>query len=99
MTELNNNNNNNNSRHIYLRGKLTAQRPITKLAQLRRNNNETRANKIQKKEVYTVAVIITIIIYVPCRQLQGKLQKGNSVDTLITLQTKRLIKKTAARRI
>jgi hypothetical protein len=32
---------------------------------------------------------------VPCRQLQGKLQKQNNVETLITLQTKRIIKTTA----
>jgi hypothetical protein len=51
--------NNNNSIQfdsilVYLRGNLTALKPITKLARVRRNNNKTLTNKIQNKAVYVI---------------------------------------------
>jgi hypothetical protein len=39
---------------VYLRANLTAQKPITKLARVRRNNNKTLTNKIQNKAVYVI---------------------------------------------
>jgi hypothetical protein len=43
-----------NSILVYLCANLTAQKPITKLARVRRNNNKTLTNKIQNKEVYII---------------------------------------------
>jgi hypothetical protein len=49
--EVNNSGKNNsiqfNSIFVYLRANLTAQKPVTKLARIRRNNNKTFTNKIQ----------------------------------------------------
>jgi hypothetical protein len=56
-----NNNNNNNSIRIYLRANLTAQKPVTKLARVRRTKQQN-TNKIQNKTVYIVIAIIIIII-------------------------------------
>jgi hypothetical protein len=39
-----------NSILVYLRANLTAQKPITKLARVRRNNNKTLTNKIQIRQ-------------------------------------------------
>jgi hypothetical protein len=45
----NNNNNNNNSHFIYLRANLTAQNPVTKLAQVRRKKEQQNCYKQNKK--------------------------------------------------
>jgi hypothetical protein len=43
-----------NSILVYLRANLAAQKPITKSARIRRNNNKTLTNKIQNKAVYVI---------------------------------------------
>jgi hypothetical protein len=42
---------------IYLFENSTAQKPITKLARVRRKNNKTRTNKIKNEAVYTSIII------------------------------------------
>jgi hypothetical protein len=68
----NNNNNNNNSILGHLLADLTAQRPVTKLARVRRKRHQKLANKIQNKAFYIIIIIIIIIIKGEAIPLAGR---------------------------
>jgi hypothetical protein len=57
--------NNNNSIFIYLLANLIAQRPLTKLARVKKErNNKTLTNKIQNKTVYIIVVVVVVVVII-----------------------------------